>query len=630
MSGIAGVSHLDGRPCDPALVASLASTLAHRGGDNLGIWCDGAVGLACQLLRVTPESTCERQPVTDDANRVLVFDGRLDNRDAIIAAMAPGDRWRGSPDSAVVLAAFDLWGRDALGQLIGDFALALFDAGDRSVVLARDPVGCRPLYYWTDGTTFVFASEIKAILAYPGVPAKPNDDLLADAFLLNQLPYDDHRETYFDGVYAVRPGWWLRASRDIQTGRFWDFDPSAQLRCGSPPEYAERFRELIVQAVRRRLRSVHPVAVATSGGLDSSIVLACAADASERGANAAPLIPLTYTGVHDQSAEENDFIALLETARRLHVRRIPIGEPGGVEQAMHGAWQSEAPFLDDGWYAQQPMVASGRALGARVLLTGLWSDQLLFETSYLVDLFKSLAWRQVMRHLHEYPRWFVDAEPAYFRLRFCRELLLNFTPRAGRAAVRAIRATRPIALKSRHASVARREWAERLSRRRYRLQRPHGATTHARCVYEMVRALSHRLQFESDEKQIASYGMEMASPFLDRDVIAFLMSIPGEAVNREGVPRMILRDAAREIVPDPILQRRWRDDSAVGAERRAQWLTCLSPAARLPACRERGWVRDDAIADGDAFEFLGLECWSRRFFASEVSSGKLIDSWSCR
>src|SRR6516225_8455317 len=125
MSGIAGVSHLDGRPCDPALVASLASTLAHRGGDDLGIWCDGAVGLACQLLRVTPESTCERQPVTDDANRVLVFDGRLDNRDAIIAAMAPGDRWRGSPDAAVVLAAFYLWRLDALGQLIGDFALAL-------------------------------------------------------------------------------------------------------------------------------------------------------------------------------------------------------------------------------------------------------------------------------------------------------------------------------------------------------------------------------------------------------------------------------------------------------------------------------------------------------------------------
>src|SRR5262249_46874842 len=152
---------------------------------------------------------------------------------------------------------------------------------------------------------------------------------------------DDHGETFFRGVYAVRPGWWLRASHDLQAGRFWDFDPAAQFRCGSPSEYAERFRELIGQAVRRRMRSVHPVGVATSGGLDSSIVLAFAANAREGGSNAAPLIPLTYTGVHDQSTEENQFIALLESARGLPVRRIPIGEPGGIEQAMHGAWQSE-------------------------------------------------------------------------------------------------------------------------------------------------------------------------------------------------------------------------------------------------------------------------------------------------
>jgi hypothetical protein len=143
-------------------------------------------------------------------------------------------------------------------------------------------------------------------------------------------------------------------------------------------------------------------------------------------------------------------------------------------------------------------------------------------------------------------------------------------------------------------------------------------------VYESVRALSHRLQFEIDEKQVASYGMETATPFLDRDVIAFLMSIPGDVASRAGVPRMILRDAARGIVPEAILQRRWRDDGAAASERRTKWLAGLSSETTLRSCRERGWVRDNATADGDSFAFLGLEYWSRRFFSSARSSGKLM------
>ena len=620
MSGIVGVCHLDGRLSDPVLVTSLATSIAHRGGDHFGVRAAGSACLACHLSRVTPESTTECQPVSDGAERMLVFDGRIDNRETVIAALDDGEQWRRAPDSRLVLAAYARWGEHAVGRLVGEFAFALFDSNERAVILVRDPVGCRPLYYWTNGATLVFGSEIKAILAHPDVPAKPNDDLLADTFLLGQLPYDDRGETYFEGISAVRPGWWVRASNQVQSRQYWDFDPSAQLRYPTQTDYAERFRELLVGAMKRRLRSAHPVAVATSGGLDSAIVLCVADHVQRRHDGDVSLQPLTYTPLGDAGMEENRFIALLESVRQSPVRRIRAGEPGNIDQASDAAWHSEWPCVDDGWCAEQPMVASARATGARVLLTGLWSDQLLFETGYLTDLFKTLRWREVARHLSEYAHWFVDARPGYFRTRFCQELIGHFTPRPVAAAVRAVR---PVLTHPRHASVVRRQWADRIRRRRRRRARPHSSTVHAQRVYETVRAQSHRLLLEVDDKLRASCGVETSTPFLDRDVIAFLMGIPGDVVNRGGVPRAILRDAMRGLVPDPILDRRWRAATVFGPEDRLARWAGLSSASKFPMCRRFGWLRDGVTVGAGAFEFIGLECWSRRFFSGTSTSGKL-------
>ena len=387
----------------------------------------------------------------------------------------------------------------------------------------------------------------------------------------------------------MRPGHWLRvAAGKIQSGRFWDFDPSAAIRYPSIAGYADHLRQLMVTAVKRRLRSVRPVAVAVSGGLDSSVVLCLADDLLRAGVADAPLLPLTYTPAADGSSEENQFLALLASTRGLSIERIPMRAPGGIEQAKDAAWHSESPVYDEGWCAQQPMVAHAQARDARVLLTGLWSDQLLFETGYLTDLFLRLAWRTVARHLDEYPRWFVGADRAYFRSRFRRELVSYLAPDALRDVARAVRSRRAV---PRSPSLVERDWAERIKRRRRRVAHPRFGSAHARCLYDAVRAKWRRLQLEVDEKLIASYGMETASPFLDRTVISFLMSIPGEVQDGGGVPRLILREAMRGIVPDPILGRRWGDEES------------------------RGSAGDSAR--------LGLESWRRCFFVEQALSGKL-------
>jgi hypothetical protein len=273
------------------------------------------------------------------------------------------------------------------------------------------------------------------------------------------------------------------------------------------------------------------------------------------------------------------------------------------------------------------MLEWARAHGARTILTGHWSDQILFVTGYLSDLFRGLAWRRVAAHLNEYASWFVDADPRYFTSRFRRELLLNLTPHSVRAGLRpwhsaiAQRRVHPLAS---HALAA------RLTRRRPRMNRPGSATAHARDLYQVIRGTSHRLQFEADEKLAASGSLESVTPFLDRDVISYLMSIPGDIQNRDGVPRALLRDAMRGIVPDAILRRRWRTEGlsapAFGRDRMRAYLSTTMP---LRASHALGLLSDAPPVDTNSVAFIGLECWSRAFFSDTLTSPQLSFEGAC-
>src|SRR3954470_16618132 len=160
--------------------------------------------------------------------RALIFDGRLDNRDELLAQLHGGGVSPESSDSALILEAFRRWNTECFGRLNGEFAVALFDSDRQQLTLARDPVGCRPLYYWTNRKTFVFGSEIKTVLAHPDVPSRPNKDLIADYFVRDRLAYEDFGETFFQDIHAVLPGQRLTVAADSLTStRFWDFDPEA-------------------------------------------------------------------------------------------------------------------------------------------------------------------------------------------------------------------------------------------------------------------------------------------------------------------------------------------------------------------------------------------------------------------
>jgi len=584
MSGIVGLWHLDDTPIEardtpfPAMMAALG----HRGADAHETFTSGSTAFGCHQQWNTPEEVGERQPLVGRTGAVLVMDGRVDNRQELVGRLGLTND---VSDASSVLAAYHTWGERFAERLQGSFSLALYDPRERRLLLARDGVGLRPLYYWTNGRLALFASEIKAILAHPEVAAVPNDDLIADCLLLDHLPYEDDGATFFAGVWRVLPGHLVSLDRSqTKCTRYWDFDATTQTRYRAYGDYAERLRELLIEAVRRIMRSAYPVVVSVSGGLDSACLLCIADDLRRNGECAVQLSAISYTSPADPANEENQFIALLESQRGLHVERVA-ARPGGFDDIPAIVWHAETPWPDPQWGAEEGLLSSVRERNARVLLSGLWSDQSQFTIGYLVDLFARLSWREVVAHLREYPKWFPDADPAYFRSRFYRELLLNLTPGPVRAwlhssATWKLRQDR---------SWAGRDLGRRIRRTRPATRHPRYASAHARNLYQLVHRSSHRLQIEADEKVAARFGVERTLPFLDRDVVSYLMSIPGEIQTRNGVPRALLRDAMRGIVPDPILERRWRD--------------IADPS--------------DPVT-GDSMERAGLESWRRQFFSDKL------------
>ncbi len=614
MTPIAGVWNRDGRPADLPLLGRMGSALPHRGPKG-SPWSHNAFGFVSHTGVVTSRLADERQPIIDDEHTTLVFDGRLDNREELLSMLCLHRRKSALSDSDVVLAAYQRWGTECFSRVEGEFAIALFDGPRQQLTLARDPIGCRPLYYWTNGRTCVFAPEIKAILLHPEVIPRANEDLLADHLCRGRLAYEDDGETFFQNILAVLPGRRVTVSAArIERQTFWDFDTESPVSFPSYSDYAERLRELLFQAVGRRLRSADPVAIAVSGGLDSSVVLCVADDLCKDGRSSASLRPVSLRAPGAETKEETHFLSLLESTRDLHIERLPFGAPGEPADLEQAAWHSEWPRFDDGWCAHRPMFAWAKVQRARTMLTGHWSDQFLFRTGYLSDLFMRLQWREIASHLDEYTRWFVDADPGYFRARFTRELMFTVAPHRFRARLRPFLRRR--SRREGHAMVSP-AIAARVTRPRPTLPRPRCRSAHARDIYQTLRGQAHRLQFEADQKLAASFGIECTTPFLDRDLIAYLIAVPGEIQNRGGVPRALLRDAMRGTVPDPILSRRWRNDDQVAQTREAAYLSTLGP---LEAAHEAGFLAQPVRLTRQTIDFAGLEFWSRAFFSDRLSA----------
>jgi asparagine synthase (glutamine-hydrolysing) len=280
MCGIVGVLNLDEGQVSAVVLERMTAAVAHRGPDGDGTYIDGPAGLGHRRLAIIDLSPAASQPmISADGRYALIYNGEIYNfQELKLELQALGYQFRSRGDTEVLLYAYHAWGAKALDRLNGMFAFAVWDRTRRELFLARDRYGIKPLYYTLRGHTFLFASEIKALLAHPDTRVDLDKAALLEYFTFQNLFTD---RTFFSGIHLLTAGTFLRIGPethgDPRTERYWDYqfiEPDAPR---TDAEYAEELDRLIRQAVRRQLVSDVDVGAYLSGGMDSGTVTAIAA-----------------------------------------------------------------------------------------------------------------------------------------------------------------------------------------------------------------------------------------------------------------------------------------------------------------------------------------------------------------
>ena len=565
MCGIVAVLRLGERPLpSPTVLHAMAATLAHRGPDDFGTYTDDDVQLAAVRLAVV-DVDGGHQPLTGcgGAGVVGVYNGEAYNHGELRAELtARGHAIADACDSSLVPHLYEEHGAALVERLRGMFALALWDARRRTLLLARDRLGIKPLYYAQTRDFLVVASEVKAILASGLVERAVDRDALDDLF---SLGYPCPPRTMFAGVVELRPAHVLvaHARGAVETPRrYWraPFVARGAHARGGLAELADGLGERLRDAVRTHLVADVPVAAALSGGLDSSTI---AALASEVGGRA----PETFNiGFEERAFDESRHARAM--SRRLGGRAHEVRATASAAALLpEMIWHTELPLMMPGAIGGLLLSERQRAAGVRVALTGDGADELFGG----YDVFRAARARRLL-----------DGSP----LRFARSSLFALAARLGgqpkglaAAIERDARASDDIAARFGGVVPPWYDSWQLLDVERAALLSPDGRRVRpaseppagfAALVRDDVRALDPldaelALELETrlpswilviSDRSAMAHGVEARVPFLDDRVVEYAVALPPSAKMRGLVEKAVLRRAARGLVPRAIRRRR--------------------------------------------------------------------------
>lgn len=272
MCGICGIFDMRGHLVPPELVEKMTAAIRHRGPDGSGSFVSGEIGLGHRRLSII-DLEGGAQPISnEDDSLQVVFNGEIYNYLELRQELkASGHIFKTETDTEVIVHSYEQWGMDCVKRFNGIFAFALWDVARKTLVLARDHLGVKPLYYLVVGHRLLFASEVKALLADPNCPREVDVKALSTLFSLRCVPSPD---TLFAGIKKLPPAHILVAcSRGIDVKQYWDWTPKIR-HDTDEQSLIEEYQELVEDAVRLQMRSDVPVGLFLSSGVDSGALLA--------------------------------------------------------------------------------------------------------------------------------------------------------------------------------------------------------------------------------------------------------------------------------------------------------------------------------------------------------------------
>ena len=623
MCGICGIYNYgnSAQTFDEALLIKMSDTIAHRGPDDSGQFVspDRRVGFGFRRLAIVDLSPAGHQPMfSQDGSLAIIFNGEIYNHLVLRKEFeADGYRYRSRSDTESILNAYQKYGLEFVHKLLGMFAVAIWDEKERRLVVARDRIGIKPLYYTFTGGNFIFGSEIKAILQHPAVSREMNDEGL-DAyltFLITPAPI-----TMFKNIYKLEPGHFMviGLDGDIRKEQYWDpvpkgrqpsidFDGTpishSKLLDAGPPGSEEEctgtIRSMLKQSIRDRMMSDVPFGVFLSGGIYSSTNVALMAELMDR-----PVDTFSVGFRHLEKYNELDYARQIAREFKTNHHEVLVDQQMAFDFLPKLIHHQDEPLADPVCIPLYFVSKLARDNGTIVVQVGEGSDeQFSGYASYLREL---QLYRRLWKPYQALPAFL---KSAVFRIaaalleRQHKYLQLDYIRKATEGdelfwgGVNILTETHKKFLLndrgsdgSHHAQELAKRWHEELLRRDPR------ADYLKRMIYlEFKNRLPELLLMRVDKVSMAT-SVEARVPFLDHRIVEYSMTIPTSFKIKNGEPKYILKKAVEGIIPNNIIYRKKQGFAAPVSEwLRSEWSGFMEDRLLNSSLVQRHHFRPDFI-----------------------------------
>ncbi|MCX6133078.1 MAG: asparagine synthase (glutamine-hydrolyzing) [Ignavibacteriales bacterium] len=660
MCGIAGIFSPEGKPADSGLLVRMTTALRHRGPDDEGFLLAHTASAKVQPFRgsdTVPEITnpdinapfrfddspnlalgwrrlgiidlspTGHQPMTNADRTVwIVFNGEIYNYIELRKELqAAGFVFRTQSDTEVILHAYTAWGPECVNRLNGMWGFALYDTKQRKLFCARDRFGIKPFYYWWDGTTLLFASEIKALLESREIPRVANGGMVYDYLAHRIIDHTD--QTFFESIYQLRPGHWLQIDKSgLRTHQYYQltYSPDAgtydEAQCR---RYVDEFRERFTDSIRLHLRTDATIGSCLSGGLDSSSIV-CTGNQLIFGSEGVSRSIVgdrqkTFTATYaDARFSEDQFVQSVIGQTHAAPFFIQPSSEGLRADLPAFVRAHDEPVISTSMYAQWNVMKLASQNKIKVLLDGQGGDELLggYRWHFPVfhgQLMKELRFGDLLREISS-TQGVTGLSMASLAKPILQKLAKSLVPKNLRSEFLGVSGYINSDFASRSANRA-----TALTKSDFSLQR--------RLWEEETRFNLQQLLHYEDRNSMA-FSIEARVPFVEYRLIEFVMNVPAVYKIHEGWSKYLLRRSMEGLLPKDI---QWRRDKMGFVTPEELWMRELHGDFRTllrqqPLRAGRFLLTEKfahdfeqstlPLASSDTWRFLNLELWMREFAVS--------------
>jgi asparagine synthase (glutamine-hydrolysing) len=558
MCGIAGILEFGpGRHASSAVLRAMCDVMAHRGPDDDGFFVDGNVGIGMRRLSIVDLATGHQPISNEDGSIWIVFNGEIYNHRALREQLiTQGHSYRTQSDTETIVHLYEQYGKECVQHLRGMFAFAIWDANRKSLFIARDRLGIKPLYYRSTPQNFIFGSEVKVVLAYPGAKRAFNRAGLPEFLAFGYL---SGNETFYDGVQKLLPGHLLEIDEHgaMSIEQYWDLAVTPVLRDNNESFYVESYRELLEGAVNSHLMSDVPLGVFLSGGLDSSAVAALMTKIRRE-----PIETFSVGYAEDTYSELPYARRVAEHLNSRHHEVVMRREDffGALPKLI---WHEDEPIA---WPSSVSLffVAQLARQHVKVVLTGEGSDETLAGYSRYAFTLKNMAFDRAYRSLvpHSLRRYFrrTIADSEWMSATLSRKLSHTFLGVDGASWV-------SFYFDNFFSAFSQENQADLLTDEFQNAIFPDSAyrnvlgyweqssgETLQRLLYTDIKTYLVELLMKQDNMSMAA-SIESRVPFLDHVLVEWATRVPANVQVRGRSGKQILKKAMEGLLPNTIIYR---------------------------------------------------------------------------